>query len=566
MDLLSVLPTFATKPYAHILPPLERSKITTVDLITLDILEIAKRAHVPPADVRRLSGRIVEALHADLGFEKTTIESTGDNEPSSSINAEPASISPSPATKLQPSRWQMVSTLDPAFDALLGGGIPTGYVTEVTGESGSGKTQFLLSLLLAVQLPKPHGLQKSAIYISTEHPLATTRLSQLLQCHPLLSTLPAGQAPSLQRILSINAMDLETQDHIINYQLPVAITRYDVGLVIIDSVTSNYRAEHSSNSMSAILTRSTELAKLGQLLRNLAVKEDVAVVLANQVSDRFESAEGRAVDSASRPSFPSVLSQSAAMTARESVNASPLPRNKADNPGAALEEQSSYNPPSSSPASSPYPVPEDDQFDGSYLIGNPARNETLSLLHQERFFTGWGDGSQLSTTSLKTPALGFFWSTQIACRIALKKEIIRTMAALWEGPYPILTPREQTGSQDPREEAKPSNTRPGFSSARETQTETEKSNPEHSACNENQRPESLQSPTKETLSQKPPLSTPHEPEPEHITRRSMKLVFAPWTAGSTTGPAGPQAEELDRRRSEVEFEIWKGGLRACRDE
>ena len=70
MDLLSVLPGFATKPYAHILPPLERSKLTTVDLISLDTLEIAKRAHVPPADVRRLSARIIEALHADLGFEK----------------------------------------------------------------------------------------------------------------------------------------------------------------------------------------------------------------------------------------------------------------------------------------------------------------------------------------------------------------------------------------------------------------------------------------------------------------------------------------------------------------
>lgn len=136
MDLLSVLPGFATKPYAHILPPLERSKLTTVDLISLDTLEIAKRAHVPPADVRRLSARIIEALHADLGFEKnqTAGDSSGTDEPSSSINPDAVSFGLGPATRLDLSRWNVISTMDPAMDALLGGGIPTGYVTEVTGE------------------------------------------------------------------------------------------------------------------------------------------------------------------------------------------------------------------------------------------------------------------------------------------------------------------------------------------------------------------------------------------------------------------------------------------------
>lgn len=136
MDLLSVLPGFATKPHAHILPPLERGKITTVDLITLDTLEIAKRAHVPPTDVRRLSTRIVEALHGDLGFERTqtNIGTAGEEEPSSSIHADAGSFILGPATKLQPSRWNAISTMEPALDALLGGGIPTGYITEVTGE------------------------------------------------------------------------------------------------------------------------------------------------------------------------------------------------------------------------------------------------------------------------------------------------------------------------------------------------------------------------------------------------------------------------------------------------
>ena len=366
-------------------------------------------------------------------------------------------------------------------------------------------------------------------------------------------------------------MDLETQDHILNYQLPVAVTRHNVGLVVIDSVTSNYRAEHSSNSVSAILTRSTELAKLGQMLRNLAAEHDIAIVLANQVSDRFESVESRAADLASRPGFSASLSQTAAPTTRESANASPLPRTRADNLGAASEELSPFNPPSSSPASSPYPVPEEDQFDGSYLIGNLARNETLSLLHQERFFTGWGDEPRFSSTSLKTPALGFFWSTQIACRIALRKDVIQSMTGLWEMSYPFLTPREQTDLQGSKEEVKQPDSRPGFSSARQThslETKTDLATAEPKGLHESQQLELPRPDAQELPSQNPPSMAP-ESQSEFITRRTMKLVFAPWTAGITEtlgNEAVLEAGDPDKVQNEVEFEIWKGGLRACRNE
>ncbi|KAJ5166808.1 uncharacterized protein N7482_005589 [Penicillium canariense] len=564
MDLLAVLPDFATRSYAHILPPLERSKITTVDLITLDTLEVAKRAHVPPADVRRLSAQIIEALHADLGFEKnrTDIGTFSEDEPSSSINLDTIAVKPGPATKLQGSRWNMISTLDPAMDALLGGGIPTGYVTEVTGESGSGKTQFLLSLLLAAQLAERNGLQQCALYISTEHPLATNRLSQLLECHPYLSSLPADKAPSLENVISMPVMmDLETQDHVLNYQLPVAIANYNIGLVIIDSITSNYRAEHSSNNILAISTRSSELAKLGQLLRNLAAKEDIAIVLANQVSDRFEPVEGIGADPAQRLGFPSVLSQSAVV--REAGAASPLSRNRSDN----TDQQSQYSHvPSSSPAvpSSPHPAPEDEKFDGSYIIENPARNSILSLSHQERFFTGWGDGSHFEK-NLKTPALGYFWSTQIACRIALKKEERRPVAVSWEGggAYPASTSvsKEQGDFQDNSEAAELPQPRTVISSAREAHTAEAEA--EYKMTNEEN--QTSDQPKKEGPSPKSMGS----PLPEYITRRTMKLVFAPWKVGpkeSTQGKTQKREHAIRGMSNEVAFEIWKGGLRSIHAE
>lgn len=135
MDLLSVLPGFPTKPYTHIIPSLERRQITTADLITLDALEIAKRARIPPADVRRLCSDVIAALHLDLGFSQEQLgpDTTNGNDVDSTSQRQGRLVL-GPSTKLDLSRWNMIGTLDSALDALLGGGIPTGYVTEVVGE------------------------------------------------------------------------------------------------------------------------------------------------------------------------------------------------------------------------------------------------------------------------------------------------------------------------------------------------------------------------------------------------------------------------------------------------
>ncbi|GKZ26308.1 hypothetical protein AbraIFM66951_002552 [Aspergillus brasiliensis] len=555
MDLLSVLPDFPTKPYAHILPPLERSHISTVDLITLDTLEVAKRARVPPADVRRLSAQIIKALHHDVGF-KEHRDSDAD-EPSSSLSVD-IPVFPGPATRLDLSQWSVISTLDPTLDALLDGGIPTGYVTEVTGESGSGKTQFLLTLLLAAQLPAPRGLGKRAIYISTEAPLSTLRLSQLIEFHPYLSTLSQTHKPSLENILSINAMDLEAQDHILNYQLPVAIKRYNVGLVVIDSITANYRAEHSSHNLSGLSTRSGELARLGQMLRNLAVDEDVAVVVANQVSDRIEAAGGHPALFHSHSGAISSLSstQQQALSSRHDLEAAtPLPRNR------PLEsrnvELTPHNPilqssPSSLP-SSPYTTeddPQQQQFDGSYLIGNPVRNEILSLIHQQRFFTGWGDTLQPTISSLypafqqtaqKTPTLGLVWSTQIACRIALKKE---SRFVDWEA---ILEDTFVSSGQQLLPTSRERDNEPPQS---RVQTEDKEQDRVHHPAISAAPNEADAATEQSSLSSSQAVT--------RGVRRTMKLVFAPWTAG----PVTKQGES----QHEVEFEIWKGGLRGCTED
>ncbi|KAF9885077.1 hypothetical protein FE257_000717 [Aspergillus nanangensis] len=577
------LPDFNTKSHAHIIPPLERSRVTTVDLITLDTLEIAKRAHVPPADVRRLCAQVIHALHHDVGFQDVN----NTEEPGSSLNID-GPLTYGPDTQLDLSQWSAISTLDPALDALLNGGIPTRYLTEVTGESGSGKTQFLLTLLLAVQLPAPRGLNKSAVYISTEAPLATPRLEQMLECHPYLSTLSKGDnknPPSLENILSINAMDLESQDHILNYQLPVAIARYNVGLVVIDSITANYRAEHSSHSLLGLSTRSGELTKLGQLLRNLAAKENIAVVVANQVSDRFEVMDNtgggagpapyRVTTSTPYQSSPSTQIPPPLLNRDSVAAASPLSRPSRPPPESSNVElsQPAVILPSSPPihSSSPYPAEEDpqqQQFDGSYIVGNPVRNEILGLLHQQRFFTGWGDTTYTLPTNLlsqhagagawrqplqqqsqKTPALGLVWSTQIACRIALKKEERHHLHIMDQPVLPIHAPSHPSSSSlsTALREFEP----PSKKNSKDQPTATDRPTRTVLGATDEQKdpPISNSQPVRVSDAAHPPSSQVPLPTPDSSVRRTMKLVFAPWAA-----------ETVD----EVPFTIWKGGLQSER--
>jgi len=121
VDLLQVLPDFDTKPYSHILPSLDKALITTNDLVTLDAADLAKRAQVPLGDLKKLTEAILLALHQQLGF--------GDEEAHSN-----GTLSSTFVRKNTASEWNVISTLDDGLDAALGGGIPTGYLIEVTGE------------------------------------------------------------------------------------------------------------------------------------------------------------------------------------------------------------------------------------------------------------------------------------------------------------------------------------------------------------------------------------------------------------------------------------------------
>ncbi|XP_021717298.1 DNA repair protein XRCC3 homolog [Chenopodium quinoa] len=77
---------------------------------------------------------------------------------------------------------QKCKTGCPTIDSLLMGGIPTGVVIEIYGESGSGKTQLCLQLCLVCQkMPRYGGLFGSVVYIQAVNPFLVKRLTQIAE-------------------------------------------------------------------------------------------------------------------------------------------------------------------------------------------------------------------------------------------------------------------------------------------------------------------------------------------------------------------------------------------------
>lgn len=103
INLLTVLPDLDIRPFTHILPSLEKALVSTADLLTLEPVDIAKRAQVPPREVEKLATTLVDGLHATNG--------------EGLVNDA-----------------QAISTLDDDLDQRLNGGIAVGAVTECVGE------------------------------------------------------------------------------------------------------------------------------------------------------------------------------------------------------------------------------------------------------------------------------------------------------------------------------------------------------------------------------------------------------------------------------------------------
>ena len=203
---------------------------------------------------------------------------------------------------------------DSHLDAVFQGGVYTGGVVEICGESASGKTQLCLQLCLSALSSsssssstsltslssKDNFKTPSVIYIATEDPFPSKRLQQLVRFSPLIdssrasssssssckdnSEPPRTNSTSTTSCSTNNASNISTVDHFSNNilvdhigdfdqlllcvreKIPSLMSSRKVKLVVIDSVAAVFRFYEKEK----IKDRWKHLALLGKELHLLS--------------------------------------------------------------------------------------------------------------------------------------------------------------------------------------------------------------------------------------------------------------------------------------------------------
>lgn len=170
-----------------------------------------------------------------------------------------------------------ITTGSEELDELLGGGVETQAITEFFGRYGSGKSQVAFQLAVNVQLPpEKGGLGGKALFIDSEATFRPDRLRQMAQA--------AGLDPdeTLKNILVARAINSDHQMLLIE-KADEFVKKEGVKLIVIDSLTSNFRADYVGRG--ALADRQQKLNRHIHTLQRLADQNNLAVFITNQVMD-----------------------------------------------------------------------------------------------------------------------------------------------------------------------------------------------------------------------------------------------------------------------------------------
>ncbi|KAF7791243.1 hypothetical protein EIP86_002257 [Pleurotus ostreatoroseus] len=143
---------------------LKRSEITSLrQLLLLSASDLSKRCNIVYKEAQRIIDTVCEELAPELRL-YTLDDPEG-------------------------SRDLTFTTGDPLLDKCLGGGIMTGRIWEIVGESGAGKSQLCMQMLYTVQLPRSRGgiAGASCLLTTTSSERREKRLNEILSEHPSLS-------------------------------------------------------------------------------------------------------------------------------------------------------------------------------------------------------------------------------------------------------------------------------------------------------------------------------------------------------------------------------------------
>ncbi len=171
-----------------------------------------------------------------------------------------------------------ITTLSSTLNDLLGGGVETQAITEFFGEFGSGKTQICHQLAVTVQMEvDQHGLGKGALYIDTENTFRPERIVQMAKALDLDPDAVLG---------NISVARAYTSDHqiLMMEKASEMIEDKNIGLIVVDSLTSHFRSDYSGRGMLA--DRQQRLNRHMHDLQRLGDIHNLSVVVTNQVMAR----------------------------------------------------------------------------------------------------------------------------------------------------------------------------------------------------------------------------------------------------------------------------------------
>ncbi len=169
-----------------------------------------------------------------------------------------------------------ITTGSKNFDGIMGGGIPTGYITEVFGAFKSGKTNLSHTLCVTTQLPSSHGgLGGSVLFIDTENTFSKAKIERIARRFRI------DPKEVLRNIYHARIYSSDHQIQMIN-AAELAIQTKGAKLIIIDSLMALLRAEYIGIGLLA--RRQAVLNKIIHEISRLAETYNIAVMVTNQVA------------------------------------------------------------------------------------------------------------------------------------------------------------------------------------------------------------------------------------------------------------------------------------------
>lgn len=168
-----------------------------------------------------------------------------------------------------------LTTSSQNLDAILGGGIPTGSITEFSGAFSTGKTQLGFQLCINVQLDVDEGgLEGKALFVDTENTFSPARIAEMSY------TFVDDPKEMLKNIYVSRAYDAAHQVQIIE-QANRVIEKNNIRMLIVDSMASHFRAEFPGKEN--LPRRQQILMAHAEKLQRLAETYDLAIMTTNQI-------------------------------------------------------------------------------------------------------------------------------------------------------------------------------------------------------------------------------------------------------------------------------------------